>query len=93
MAGLVVLGPVAALKDQNGKVLYYYQGASLPDGVDPVDLARLQALGLVGEEKALVAPATDPTTGVAGPLDPVAVAAGVPERSAEAVTSNSVTVK
>jgi hypothetical protein len=48
MAGYRVVGAVALVKSGDGKVRYYYNGASIPeDIVDKDDIQRLVALGLV----------------------------------------------
>lgn len=51
MATRTVVGPVVVLPDGNGLIRYYYQGATLPDGLDEARVADAIASGLVSEEK------------------------------------------
>ena len=47
MASHEVTGPLAVVKDVNGKLRYYYTGAVLPEDVPAAEVARLTAIGLV----------------------------------------------
>lgn len=47
MASHEVTGPLAVVKDANGKLRYYYTGAVLPEDVPAAEVSRLAAIGLV----------------------------------------------
>lgn len=47
MASHEVTGPLAVVKDVNGKLRYYYTGAVLPEDVPAAEVSRLTAIGLV----------------------------------------------
>lgn len=51
MADRVVVGPVVVLPNTAGLQQYYYQGATLPDGLDEARVADAVASGLVSETK------------------------------------------
>jgi hypothetical protein len=42
-----VTSPLVVVKDPAGKITYFYEGASVPDGFDKDDIARLVEAGLV----------------------------------------------
>lgn len=66
MASNVVTGPLAIVRDDTGKLRYYYQGAVLPKDLPKHEIDRLVKAGLVGQEKELVAQADsdEPSTSV-----------------------------
>lgn len=49
MAEHVVTGPLAVVKDVDGKLRYYYTGAVLPKDVSADEVDRLVTVGLVSE--------------------------------------------
>ena len=49
MGGYVVVGPLAIVRDAEGKQTYCYFGAPVPDGTPAAEVQRLVATGLVAE--------------------------------------------
>lgn len=49
MAGYVVTGPLAVVKDPAGKVRYFYTGAAIPGDISADQLERLTARGLISK--------------------------------------------
>jgi len=45
----LVTAPLVSVKDAAGKYTYFYEGATVPDGFDKVNLAGLAEAGLVKE--------------------------------------------
>lgn len=54
MAERIVTGPVVVLPDDNGLIRYYYQGTTLPDGLDADRVRAAIDAGLVSETKTAV---------------------------------------
>lgn len=44
-----VTAPLVTVKDPSGKITYFYEGATVPDGYDKADLARLVEARLIEE--------------------------------------------
>lgn len=72
-----VTGPLAVVRDDAGKIRYYYQGAVLPADLPKGELDRLVDTGLVGKQEDLIAQPveevpTSPSTTVSSspPIDP-----------------------
>jgi hypothetical protein len=49
MANYQVVGPLAIVKGEDGKIRYLYTGASVPRDLDKAQCDRLLADGLIGE--------------------------------------------
>lgn len=85
MAQYIVTGPLALVKDQAGKIRYYYAGAVIPSDIDVKQRTRLVARGLVSEVADLTAPivvATD-LTASAPAIEASVTESSAPQRPAQ----------
>ena len=48
----IVTAPLVSIKDPAGKSSYFYEGATVPDGFDAADVARLTEGGMLAEIEA-----------------------------------------
>ncbi len=70
----IVIGACAVIRDDAGKLRYYYQGSGLPDDLPKDEITRLTDAGLVLRVAPLETQPAELATSPAGPLDLAAAA-------------------